>query len=83
MNLMSVTQTELQIAVLDITHRSRLLAARPVPPTYDDWCDHRTESIAHLLDAIDRIEPGLGTRLMFALYPKSNRITDGCARKAA
>ena len=31
--------------------------------------DLRTETVADLMDAMDRIEPGLGTRLQLVLYP--------------
>ena len=31
--------------------------------------DLRTETVADLLDAMDRIEPGLGTRLQLVMYP--------------
>lgn len=31
--------------------------------------DFRIEIVADLLDAMDRIEPGLGTRLLLVLYP--------------
>lgn len=31
--------------------------------------DLRTETVASLLDAMDRIDSGLGTRLMLVLYP--------------
>ena len=31
--------------------------------------DHQTQVVGELLDAIDRIKPGLGTTLMQAMYP--------------
>lgn len=34
--------------------------------------DFRTETYAHLMDALDRVDPGLGTRLLLALYPHAD-----------
>jgi hypothetical protein len=37
--------------------------------THLDLEDHRTAVLGELLDAVDRIDPGLGNRLLHALYP--------------
>ena len=34
--------------------------------------DFRTETIADLLDAMDRIDPYLGTKLMLVIYPHAD-----------
>lgn len=38
-------------------------------PAMDDF---RTEWLSHLFDAMDRIEPGLGMRMLFAMYPRAS-----------
>ena len=55
----------------------RLVAERAEFPVFDAATpharleDHRTDVLGELLDAIDRIDPGLGTRLLHAMYPRA------------
>jgi hypothetical protein len=58
--------TDLRIAVEKI---ERLLAALPHDASHNDLEDHRTECVAELLDAMDKVSPGLGTRAQAAMYP--------------
>jgi hypothetical protein len=44
-------------------------AAGPLP--YGTEEDHRVEMLGELLDAIDRVHPGLGTKLFLAMSPLS------------
>jgi len=76
---LSATQTELSICVAHIVKRSDALSARALQPGHSEWEDHRTEAMADLTEAVDRIEPGLGSRLFMALYPRSNSIGRGVA----
>lgn len=42
-----------------------------------DLEDHRTAVLGDLLDAVDRIEPGLGSRLLHAMYPGIRTVEHG------
>ena len=34
--------------------------------------DHRTETVGDLMEALDRVDPGLGQRLLVAMYPRAS-----------
>lgn len=63
------------LALLELrmeVQRAEAAAKRlPFPAKHDQYEDHRTDIIGELLGALDRIDPGLGTRLQQALYPRS------------
>lgn len=66
MTPLSIAATELRLVV----QRAEQRAARlPQAANRDDF---RTETIADILDAIDRFDPGWGTRLMLAMYPATD-----------
>lgn len=46
----------------------------PVLATHGAYEDHRTAVIGELLGALDRIQIGLGTRLLLAMYPRSSSM---------
>lgn len=58
-------------------------AALPEQPSHGQFEDHRTEVIGELLEALDRIDRSLGTRLMLAMYPKSSGLAAYGERRAA
>lgn len=63
---------ELRVLVQRAEDKSPGIAA-----SHGDLEDFRTSVAADLMDALDRMEVGLGTRLMLALYPRSlNDATD-------
>lgn len=65
--------TEAVIEVRIVAHNAeRALANLGTSPKHGDLEDHRTAALCELLDAFDRLDPGLGTRLMLALYPGTN-----------
>lgn len=45
-------------------------AASMAQASHADMEDHRAAVLGDLLDAIDRIDPGLGSRLLRAMYPR-------------
>lgn len=58
-----------------VAGRAELALAKLGPqPRHSDLEDHRTAVLGELLDAFDRAEPGLGTRLMLAMYPNANGV---------
>lgn len=79
MSPLSATQTELSICIAHIVKRHDRISGRELPAGHCDWEDHRTEAMADLTEAVDRIEPGLGSRLFMALYPRANCIGRGLA----
>lgn len=63
-------------------------AALPLPAdaTHGQMEDHRTAVSGELFEALDRIDRGLGTRLMLAMYPKASAMNQAAAageRRAA
>lgn len=75
MTPLSVAHTELRLYVAQVesAHRAleRAIALRQAagePAPFDAWEDLRTAALAQLWETLDRIEPGLGLRLMKALY---------------
>ncbi|MGK2899982.1 MAG: hypothetical protein ACSLE9_15080 [Burkholderiaceae bacterium] len=66
MTPLSIAATELRLVVQRAEQRAARLPARA------DGEDFRTETLADLLDAIDRFDPGWGTRLMLAMYPHAD-----------
>lgn|GEM_PF-5397198 len=50
------------------------LAALGPAPSAAALEDHRSAVMGELLDALDRADSGLGTRLMLALYPNTNGL---------
>ena len=67
------TVTELRIVVDATAVRARRVAH----PSWGDLQDLRTEALAELCDAMDRIDCGLGTRLQFLLYPRLDGLALG------
>jgi hypothetical protein len=76
MTNLSPTHTELAIAVAAAELRAADCKAQlaKLPPSQHQahLHDHRTAVAGDLADALDRIEPQLGARLMQALYPEVN-----------
>lgn len=75
MTPLSIAHTELRLFVAQVesahdalVRANALLRATGEGPSLDGWEDLRTAAIAQLWDALDRIEPGLGLRLMKALH---------------
>jgi hypothetical protein len=60
---------ELRVAVKRAEARRERLGAAS---QFGDSEDLRTETICEVVEAIDRIDPGLGTRLLMALYPRAD-----------
>lgn len=79
MTPLTLPQLELRLAVQKAETRAAGLRAGASHP---DLEDHRTEAVADLLDAIDRIDCGLGTRMLLAMYPKACAM-HGERRRAA
>jgi hypothetical protein len=44
--------------------------------------DHRTQVIGELLDALDRVDPGLGDTLLHAMYPHAAAALDDVEARA-
>ncbi len=63
------TLNELRALVHRAQQRMQLPPGTELPHGYME--DQRTAVVADLLDTLDRIEPGLGTRLQHAMYPRS------------
>lgn len=63
--------TSLNDAVLELRLAVAQIAQRELPPgaKYAEREDLRTEALVTLLDALDRIDPGLGELAMAVLYP--------------
>lgn len=51
--------------------------------THMDLEDHRTAVLGELLDAVDHIEPGLGDRLLKAMYPGLRATVPAIDRRGA
>lgn len=47
-------------------------SAPPASASHDQFVDFRTATVADLMDAMDRFDTGLGTRLLLAMYPHAN-----------
>ncbi len=73
---LSPTHTELAISVAQAEVRAKECMAQlfKLPPSQRQahLHDHRTAVAGDIADALDRIEPHLGTRLMQAMYPEVN-----------
>lgn len=75
MTPLSIAHTELHLFVQQVEemqHAQRLLdrqhCATGLPVDASRWEDHRAAATGALWDTLDRVEPGLGLRLMRALY---------------
>ena len=67
MTPLSQAHTEVKLLVETLQKQSaELLAARAGPM---QWDDHRTNAIGEIWRTLDRIEPGLGLELVYAMYP--------------
>lgn len=66
MTPLSEAATELRLVV----QRAEDRADRKAPELCHE--DLRTETLGDLMDAMDRIDMGLGTRLMLVLYPHTD-----------
>ncbi len=64
---------ELRVAVKRAERRQAESAAGHITVSPEDL---RTQAIGELLDAIDRIDPGLGTRLLLAMYPTAHAMNE-------
>lgn len=76
MSPLTTAHAELQIATSRAISRAaevrgRLSALQPSAHP-SELHDHRTAVAGDMADALDRIEPGLGTRWMQAMYPEVN-----------
>ena len=71
--------TPLTQAVAELRLAVAAIERRELPPgaSYSDLQDLRTEALAELLDAMDRIDPALGTRVHMVLYPRVNALASG------
>lgn len=65
--------TELRLVVDGVAVQARRLAH----PSFSDMQDLRTEALGALMDAMDRADPGLGTRLQLLLYPRLDALAAG------
>jgi hypothetical protein len=78
MSPLTTAHAELQIAVARAMARADTVRGRlsALPPSTHpaELHDHRTAVAGDMADALDRIEPGLGTRWMQAAYPEVNLI---------
>lgn len=72
MTPLSHAATELRLAVERAEARADALARGA------NLEDFRTETLSDLMDAMDRVDMGLGTRLMLVLYPHAD--AQGAAR---
>lgn len=76
MTPLNQARTELRLAVLQAEGRAHGWAELPTAQEcgYDVYAaraeDHRVAVLGDVADALDRIDPGLGSRLMQALYPE-------------
>lgn len=74
MSPITTAHAELQIATTRALQRAEEVKGRLscLPPSTHpaELHDHRTAVAGDMADALDRIEPGLGTRWMQALYPE-------------
>lgn len=72
--------TELRLAVDRAYGRGTALLLRNEEGpavTQSQLQDHRTEITGDLCDALDRIQPGLGSTLLAAMYPLCVEFGDG------
>jgi hypothetical protein len=75
MNPLTNTQAELVLVVAKAEQRAAAARAK-LARTFskaaqaDDLHDHRTAVAGDIADALDRLQPQLGTRLMQAMYPE-------------
>lgn len=76
MTPLSVAHTELRLFVEQVERAHRLLIAgdrvhlaAQEPSHAQGWDEHRTAATGLLWETLDRVEHGLGLRLMQALYP--------------
>lgn len=79
--MISFTAPQLELRVL-VSRAEQLAAALPPGASHAEMNDHRAVILGELLDAIDRIDRGAGTRLHLAMHPKANALTS-CDRRAA
>lgn len=70
---MPLTPTVVELRLVAQQAAASLAALGPAP-TASDLEDHRTAVMGELLDALDRVDCGLGTRLMLVLYPNTNGL---------
>ena len=71
--------TPLTEAVVELRLAVAAIERRELPPgaSLGDLQDLRTEDLAELLDALDRIDPALGTRVHMVLYPRVDSLVSG------
>ena len=72
MNPVSESVIELRLVVERAEHRAAGTPAFDHSKPLASLEDLRTETVADLMDAMDRLDTGLGTRLMLALYPQTD-----------
>ena len=65
--------TELRLVVDALAVQARRIAH----PSYGDLQDLRTEALGELCDALDRLDPHLGTCLHLLLYPRLDALALG------
>lgn len=71
-----MTPLNVAITELRVTCVVAEAAARQVPRQAIELDHHRTSIVGALLDALDRIDPGLGERYLRAMYPHVQPATD-------
>jgi hypothetical protein len=80
MNPHTDPQIELVLAVESAEHRALALmqgaGKHHKALTADQLHDHRCAAAGDVCDAIDRIKPGLGMRLMQAIFPEVDVATE-------
>ena len=71
--------TPITQAVAELRLTVAYIERRELPPgaSHSDLQDLRTEALAELLDALDRIDPALGTRVHMVPYPRVNALASG------
>lgn len=81
MTLLSTAHIELRLFIERIEAEAAHLRARSAAPAH--WQDHGTNCIGTLVETLQRIEPGLGLRLLSALLPAEPpvRIYTGTERR--
>jgi hypothetical protein len=76
MDAVSLELRELRLAAMRIERLAERFEARP-HRRHGDLADLRTDALGELLEALDRIEPGLGQRVHLLLYPGADALLRG------
>lgn len=85
MSPLTFATTELRLVLHHAGTRSLQMLishAEGRPASHSALEDHRTQTVGELLDAIDRIDPGLGAALMKVMYPYTGTEPDAATAAA-